>query len=220
MSSHFSTALSSVFAFSKIGCGTSAGANRRKHAAEPRSQQRCSPSWSARSAAGRCALRPSPRAPAACPPECAVRTWLSDSGATDRVFERQPAGSFRSSLRGATRHRVSVHSGAFDLAEEDGAILFLAGISKPVLVDADRSAAKETAIRVALTRGMTLAEALERLGDVRAAGRLRTVKVPLPCRVRGRRRLSKSAVTCTVGRRGRPHRPAATLLMWAPPHPL
>lgn len=69
-------------------------------------------------------------------------------------------------LRGATAKFVRVEPGDFILADEDGAIVVPAAHVLDVLLEAERLTEKERLIRVELTSGLTLAEALTKFGHV------------------------------------------------------
>lgn len=69
-------------------------------------------------------------------------------------------------LRGATDTFVRVEPGDFILADEDGAIVIPAVRVEAVLIEAERLTEKERLIRVELTAGLSLAEALKKFGHV------------------------------------------------------
>jgi len=69
-------------------------------------------------------------------------------------------------LRGATTTYVKVRPGDFILADEDGAIVIPVELVEQVLQEAERLTRTECQIRVELSRGLTLAQALEKYGHV------------------------------------------------------
>lgn len=69
-------------------------------------------------------------------------------------------------LRGATSTYVEVRPGDFILADEDGAIVIPVEIVEKVLEEAERLTRTEVEIRVELSKGLSLAEALEKYGHV------------------------------------------------------
>jgi regulator of RNase E activity RraA len=69
-------------------------------------------------------------------------------------------------LRGATTTYVLVRPGDFILADEDGAIVIPTEVIEKVLEEAERLTQTERRIRVELSKGLTLAEALEKYGHV------------------------------------------------------
>ncbi|MEN9773235.1 MAG: hypothetical protein RL322_305 [Pseudomonadota bacterium] len=70
------------------------------------------------------------------------------------------------SMRGATRPQVTVHPGDFLLGDEDGVVVIPAAVVETVLVEAERLCATEREIRTALSRGLSLADALKQFGHV------------------------------------------------------
>lgn len=69
-------------------------------------------------------------------------------------------------LRGATSKFVRVEPGDFILADEDGAIVIPSARVEEVLLKAEHLTEKERLIRVELTAGLSLAEALKKFGHV------------------------------------------------------
>lgn len=69
-------------------------------------------------------------------------------------------------VRGATTERVRIEPGDFILADEDGVIAIPAAIVVKVLEEAERLTETEKRIRVELSNGLTLAEALKKYGHV------------------------------------------------------
>lgn len=69
-------------------------------------------------------------------------------------------------LRGATGRYVEIKPGDFILGDEDGAIVIPADVVEKVLIEAERLTAVEISIRKELSRGLPLAEALEKYGHV------------------------------------------------------
>ena len=102
--------------------------------------------------------------------------WIGEHGFPVYARYRTPVQSIRrwrvtgcqvpAYVSGATAKRVTVAPGDFILGDEDGAIAIPAAMVTDVLVEAEHLTEKEIAIREALARGMTLAEALEKFGHV------------------------------------------------------
>ncbi|KDC14957.1 demethylmenaquinone methyltransferase [Bordetella bronchiseptica E014] len=69
-------------------------------------------------------------------------------------------------LRGATSTYVQVRPGDFILADEDGAIVIPMEVVEQVLAEAEKLTDTERQIRIDLTKGLTLAQALEQYGHV------------------------------------------------------
>jgi len=69
-------------------------------------------------------------------------------------------------LKGATTSRVQVRPGDFILGDEDGVIVIPVEIIEEVLEEAERLTHMEKQIRIELSNGLTLGEALEKYGHV------------------------------------------------------
>lgn len=70
------------------------------------------------------------------------------------------------SLPGATANTVLIHPGDFIVADEDGAIVVPAAAVLPVLVSAEETTERESAVRSELREGLPLSEALAKFGHV------------------------------------------------------